>query len=77
MATISLRVHARHWQNSVLFDELVSLLKEYRSTISEVAFFTASTHPPLPLFRIREEAEMLGNKILPAVREIGLNAGIN
>ncbi|MHB1458874.1 MAG: hypothetical protein ACYC0V_18340, partial [Armatimonadota bacterium] len=42
-----------------------------------VAFFTASTHPPLPLFRIREEAEMLGNKILPAVREIGLNAGIN
>lgn len=77
MNTISLRIHAQHWQNPVLFEELLSMLKEYRDTISEVAFFTASTHPPLPLSKIREEAEMLGNKMLPAVREIGLNAGIN
>lgn len=77
MSTISLRIHTRHWRNPTLFTELLCMLEEYRDTISEVAFFTASTHPPLPLAVIREEAEVLRCEIIPAVREIGLNAGIN
>lgn len=77
MSIISLRVHARHWQNPALFEELLSLLKDYQYTVSEVAFFTSSTHPPLPLSVIQQEAELLKTRILPAVRELGLNAGIN
>lgn len=71
MSAISLRVHARHWQNPALFAELLSMLREYRYPINEVAFFTASTHPPMPLSTIREGAELLGNEALPAVRGSG------
>lgn len=77
MGTISLRIHTRQWQNNEMFSELLPMLEKYRNTVTEVAFFTSSTHPPLPLSIIQQEAELLGSKVIPAVRDIGLNAGIN
>ncbi|MHB0998597.1 MAG: hypothetical protein ACYC27_05065 [Armatimonadota bacterium] len=77
MSTISIRVHTRQWQDPALFADLLTMLKEYRHTVTEVAFFTASTHPPLPLNVIQQRTEYLGSKVIPAAREIGLHAGIN
>ena len=77
MHTISLRIPVKIWQEQSLFAQLLTLLREQRQVISEVAFFTALTHPPLPLATIQVEAEQLGQVCIPAVRALGLRAGIN
>ena len=77
MHTISLRVSSELWSVRSRFDELLALLRENRDHITEVAFFTGITHPPLPLATIQQEAALLGREIIPAVRSLGLRAGIN
>jgi hypothetical protein len=77
MSTISLRIHTALWREPALYRPLLDLLADYRDTVTEVAFFTGSTHPPLPLATVLEEAEQLGREAIPAARALGLRAGIN
>ena len=73
---VSLRVSWFLWADEDRRRELLELLREYHEAIDEVAFFTAFTHPPLPLAVVKERASMLAD-VMPRFREIGLAAGIN
>ena len=77
MHTISLRVAPELYIEPSRFEPLLALLRENREHITEVAFFTGYTHPPLPLATIQRVAERLGREVIPAVRALGLRAGIN
>ncbi len=74
--THSLRVHYRTWSHAERCREQLDLLREFRGTIDEVAFFTGDTHPPLPLVEVRRRAALL-SQILPEFRALGLRVGIN
>ena len=73
---ISLRVSCYLWADEDRRRDLVALLGDYRGVIDEVAFFTAFTHPPLPLEVVRERAAALAD-VMPRFRELGVAAGIN
>ena len=75
-ANVSLRVSCFLWAHEDRLRELLELLRGCRGAIDEVAFFTAFTHPPLPLGVVRERAAILEG-VMPRFREIGLAAGIN
>ncbi len=75
-AHISLRIGSPLWMHPARLDELVSIVGEYRDTVTEVAFFTGLTHPPLPLDVIEARAAMLA-EIMPRFRAAGVSAGIN
>lgn len=75
-ARISLRVGVGQWLNPKRREELLALVKEYRETLDEVAFFTGFTHPPLPLAEIQCRAAVLAG-LLPQFRALGISAGIN
>lgn len=75
-AHISLRVGVPFWRQPALRADLLSVLEEYRETVTEVACFTGFTHPPLPLATIEGWAETLA-EALPCFRALGMTAGIN
>ena len=75
-AKISLRVSTYLWMDTPRRADLLDMLRQYRDTIDEVAFFTGFTHPPLPLTVIRERAAILA-EIIPQFRALGLSTGIN
>lgn len=75
-ARISLRVGVGQWLNPQRREELLALVKEYRDTLDEVAFFTGFTHPPLPLGEIQSRAAVLA-ELLPQFRALGVSTGIN
>ena len=56
--------------------ELLVLLRDYRSTIEEVCFFTSSTHSVLPYAEIARRAGLLAG-IIPEFKALGLRVGIN
>ena len=74
--TTSLRVHYRTWSNAERCREPLDLLREFRDTIDEVAFFTGDTHAPLPLAELRRRAALL-RSIVPEYKVLGLRVGIN
>ncbi len=53
---VALRVSAEQWLPEDRFNALLTFLAAYRGTVDEVAFFTSSTHPPLPLAEIQHRA---------------------
>ena len=73
---VALRVSAEQWLPEDRFDALLEFLAAYGSTVDEVAFFTSSTHPPLPLAEIQRRARILAER-MPQVRALGIAAGIN
>ncbi|MCY3020566.1 MAG: hypothetical protein NTW87_16220 [Planctomycetota bacterium] len=75
-AVVSLRVSPLIWQEKPRYEELLALLKEYRGTIGEVAFFTGFTHPPLPLQTLQQRAAAL-KELIPGCKALGLRTGIN
>ena len=75
-ARISLRVSTYLWMDEQRCAELLDLVREYRDTLDEVAFFTGFTHPPLPLATLRARARRLA-VIQPQFRAAGLAVGIN
>jgi hypothetical protein len=75
-ATISLRVSTFIWMDEKLCAELLSWMKDYRGTITEIAFFTGFTHPPLPLAEIQRRADLL-SRVIPQFKALGLRTGIN
>lgn len=75
-ATVSLRISTLLWTDTARRRELLALLEKRRDTISEVAFFTSFTHPPLPYSRVAELARQL-HTIMPPFKALGLRVGIN
>jgi len=73
---ISLRVSTYFWTSPQRCGELLTLLKNYKGVIDEVAFFTGFTHPPVPLKVIEERAGIL-EKVIPEFKALGLSSGIN
>ena len=75
-STFSLRIPYRMCSDEERRRELLDLLREFRTAIDEVAFFTGYTHPPLPLAEVRRRAALL-RQALPEFKALGLRVGIN
>ncbi|MCE7987048.1 MAG: hypothetical protein DYG89_38235 [Caldilinea sp. CFX5] len=73
---IALRVGTAQWLTDVGFQELLHFLATHPQTIDEVLFFTAFTHPPLPLAEMERRCMRLA-ELLPQVRAAGYRVGIN
>lgn len=73
---ISFRIGPALWLSDAQFQPLLDFFDAQPGVVDELAFFTSTTHPPLPLDVIERRAERLG-QILPAVRQHGMRAGIN
>jgi len=73
---ICFRIHPEIWLNEERFKELLDYLKNYYKVTDELAFFTAWTHPPLPLSDIESRAKRL-SAIFPRVRQLGISPGVN
>ena len=75
-AQISFRVGIPLWSSEARCRDLLRLFAGPGRAVTEVAFFTGITHPPVPLAVIRERAAALAG-IMPSFRAAGLRAGIN
>jgi hypothetical protein len=73
---VAFRISAEQWLEEPAFERLLDFFRQAPGTADELAFFTSSTHPPLPLDTLRRRAERLA-KLLPRVRQEGMGAGIN
>lgn len=74
-AGFSLRLLPHLWRTEERVLEVLALLKAHPE-ISQVAFFTSSTHAPLPLGELRERAAHL-REVMPRFKAIGVSVGIN
>lgn len=72
----ALRVLPAHWLNDAALDRLLQSLARYPGAVDELVFFTAETHPPLPLDEFESRCQRLA-AVLPRVRAHGYGAGIN
>jgi hypothetical protein len=75
-ARISLRVSSVLWPDPARRRELLALLEAHPGAVNELAFFTGSTHAPLPLEEIQRRAAALAG-IQGEFRSAGLRCGIN
>ncbi len=75
-AYISYRISPLLWRDPVRRAEVLAMLATHRDAIDEVAFFTGYSHPPSPLAKLREQADILRD-IIPAFKALGLRTGIN
>jgi len=73
---MAFRIAPKHWLTDDCFQALLDFFAQQRGAVDELAFFTSDTHPPLPLEVINQRAERL-RKILPRVRQQGMQAGVN
>ena len=72
----SIRVSVPNWKDETAFAELTAILEEYRDCVQQVAFFSSSFHPPLPLDTAREHALILRERI-ERIKAEGFSCGIN
>ena len=72
----SLRVAYENWHDEKRFADLLRILRQYPCGITQVAFFTSSTHAPLTLEELFRRTDMIADRIC-AVKAMGLSAGIN
>jgi len=75
-ADISFRIGVPQWISEQRFQALLSLFEKYKGVTDEIAFFTSTTHPPIPLKTMKERCEVLADRISRA-RKLGYRAGIN
>jgi len=76
MPLVAFRIAPAHWMTDDRFQELLDFFARRPGAVDELAFFTSQTHPPLPLEEIEHRAERL-RKVLPRVRQQGMQAGVN
>lgn len=72
----SLRVAYENWHDEKRFADLLRILRQYPCGITQVAFFTSSTHAPLTLEELFRRTDMIADRIR-TVKAMGLSAGIN
>lgn len=73
---VAFRILPAHWQDEKRLRALLRFFARHPQAVDELAFFTAQTHPPLPLEEINRRAERLRG-VLAEVRAQGLGAGVN
>ncbi|PIZ14738.1 hypothetical protein COY52_11180 [Candidatus Desantisbacteria bacterium CG_4_10_14_0_8_um_filter_48_22] len=73
---VALRVGVPLWMDEGNCAELLKLLRKYRGTVDELAFFTGFTHPPVPAKTAAERARVL-KKVMPRFRKLGFSTGVN
>jgi hypothetical protein len=73
---VAFRISPAHWQDEEQLRALLRFFAQHPGKVDELAFFTAQTHPPLPLEEINRRAERL-RAVLAEVREKGMHAGVN
>jgi len=73
---VAFRIAPAHWLTDDRFQELLDFFARHPGAVDELAFFTSHTHPPLPLEEMARRAERL-QKVLPRVRQQGMQAGVN
>lgn len=76
MVLHSLRVSYENWMCEHRFLDLLALLARYPKTIDQIALFTSSTHPPLPLQELEHRVSLMKRRIACA-KEAGYQCGIN
>ncbi|MCL2517184.1 MAG: hypothetical protein FWF15_01350 [Oscillospiraceae bacterium] len=72
----SIRVHYAAAENEAMFLELMGALRDYKEMKTQITFFMAVSHPPMPLEKAVEQADILGKRMVTA-REYGFESGIN
>lgn len=75
-ALIAFRISNEQWSDPARFRALLDFFRRRPGTADELALFTSSTHPPLPVGEIRRRCERMA-EILPQIRAEGMGAGIN
>ena len=75
-ATNSLRVSYAIAENESMFLELLDSLRSYKEMITQVTFFMAVSHPPMPLEIAEKQARILKERMITA-RGYGFESGIN
>jgi hypothetical protein len=73
---VAFRISPAHWQDEEQLRALLRFFARHPRAVDELAFFTAQTHPPLPLEEIERRAERL-RAVLAEVRGQGMRAGVN
>ncbi len=73
---VAFRISSEQWLTETRFEAMLAFFRQEPGTADELAFFTAGTHPPLPLAEVKRRAERLAG-LLPRVRVEGMGAGIN
>ncbi len=73
---VAFRISNEQWQTDERFEALIRFFRQCPGVADEIAFFTSSTHPPLPLSEIQQRAEILAKR-MPRIRAEGMSAGIN
>ncbi|MDD4774432.1 MAG: hypothetical protein PHZ09_12655 [Eubacteriales bacterium] len=72
----SIRVAYENWLYEDRFNGLIALLKKYPGAIGQVALFTSSYHPPLPIDETAVRCDIMKER-MRSLREAGFKAGIN
>ena len=75
-AFMSIRIPVQRWQTEAAFTEILHMLDEHPGVADDLALFTASTHPPLPLDVARERAALMARRI-KQIKVRGYGCGIN
>ncbi|MCX6621310.1 MAG: hypothetical protein NTY38_09555, partial [Acidobacteria bacterium] len=73
---VSFRILVAQWETDERLTALLDFFARHPGTVDELAFFTSSTHPPLPLDEMERRAARL-RVVMARVRERGMPAGIN
>ncbi len=72
-----LRVGSAHWLDDAQFESLVQFLSRSGGVFDELAFFTASTHAPLPISEAKTRLSRLRGVMQRVRRELDVRAGVN
>jgi hypothetical protein len=73
---IALRIGVAHWLREEDAERLADFLAQQPGAVDELAFFTSTTHAPLPLEEVARRCARL-QELLPHFRRRGYRVGIN
>ena len=74
---LMLRVGSAHWLDDGQLERLIQLLSRSGRVFDELAFFTASTHAPLPIAKAKARLSRLKGVMERVRRELDVRAGVN
>jgi len=75
-AVNSIRIHYPVADNLTMFRELMEILRNRKEMKTQITFFMAVSHPPMPFEAAVHQAKVLGERMQTA-REYGFESGIN
>lgn len=73
---VALRIGTAQWLDDEPFSRLLSFLERYPNTVDEIAFFSSTTHAPLPLDEVERRCMRLA-QLMPQLKARGFRVGIN